>query len=118
MSGRTALLIMDAQLGIVERLGEDQAHLRQMAVAIEAARAAGILVVYVRVAFRPGLPEVSSKNKIFSNIAQATHSRYLEEDASSQIHPAVAPREGDVVVTKRRVSAFRGKRLGPGSPRR
>ncbi len=111
MSGRTALLIMDAQLGIVERLGEDQAHLRQMAVAIEAARAAGILVVYVRVAFRPGLPEVSSKNKIFSNMVQAAHPRYLDEDASTQIHPAIAPREGDVVVTKRRVSAFAGSDL-------
>jgi nicotinamidase-related amidase len=82
-----------------------------MASAIEAARAARILVVYVRVAFRSGLPEVSPKNKIFSNIAQGAQARYMDADPSTQIHPAVAPQEGDVVVTKRRVSAFAGSDL-------
>jgi nicotinamidase-related amidase len=112
MLGRTALLVMDVQAGIVERLGEeDQRYLRLIARAIDAARAGGILVVYVRVAFRPGLPEVSAKNKIFSNIAQVPKARYLDEDDATQIHPAVAPQEGDVVVTKRRVSAFAGSDL-------
>lgn len=54
---------------------------------------------------------MSAKNKIFSNIAQVPKARYLDEDDATQIHPAVAPQEGDVVVTKRRVSAFAGSDL-------
>jgi nicotinamidase-related amidase len=82
-----------------------------VASAIEAAREAGILIVYIRVAFRTGLPEVSPKNKSFSAIADAGRARFDEHDESTQVHPAVAPREGDVVVTKRRVSAFSGSDL-------
>jgi nicotinamidase-related amidase len=32
-------------------------------------------------------------------------------DPATEIHPDIAPREGDVVVTKRRVSAFAGSDL-------
>jgi nicotinamidase-related amidase len=102
---------MDVQVGVVEHFGEDVAYLGRMARAIEAARTTSIPVIYVRVAFRPGLPEVSSKNKSFSAIAEATAARFGEDDESTQIHPAVAPREDDVVVTKRRVSGFSGSDL-------
>lgn len=34
-----------------------------------------------------------------------------EDDEATAIHPALAPRPGDVVVTKRRVSAFAGSDL-------
>jgi nicotinamidase-related amidase len=35
----------------------------------------------------------------------------VEGTAGAEIHPAVAPQDGDVVVTKRRVSAFAGSDL-------
>jgi nicotinamidase-related amidase len=35
-----------------------------------------------------------------------------ELDPGTQIHPAIAPLPGDIVVTKRRVSAFTGSDLG------
>jgi nicotinamidase-related amidase len=111
MSSRTALLIMDTQVGIVERFGDDQAYLGRIASALAAARIAGIRVVYVRVAFRPGFPEVSPKNKTFSALAEAAEARFGDDDTSTQIHPAIAPADGDVVVTKRRVSAFSGSDL-------
>ncbi|HUY86420.1 MAG TPA: cysteine hydrolase [Acidimicrobiales bacterium] len=111
MNARTALLIMDVQVGIVQRFADDNAYLERLASAIGAARAAGIRIIFVRVAFRTGLPEVSPKNKSFSAIAQAVESRFGEGDTFTQIHPAVAPVDGDVVVTKRRVSAFSGSDL-------
>lgn len=111
MSSRTALLVMDVQVGIVERFGRDHDYLGRMASAIEAARAASIPVVYVRVAFRLGLPEVSPRNKGFSAIARTAQTGFGADDESTQVHPAIAPQEGEVVVVKRRVSAFSGSDL-------
>jgi nicotinamidase-related amidase len=111
MTSRTALLVMDAQVGVVARFADDPAYLERMARAMEAARAAGILVVFVRVAFRPGFPEVSSKNKTFSTLVASGQARFGEDDAATQIHPTLAPQNDDLVVTKRRVSAFSGSDL-------
>jgi nicotinamidase-related amidase len=106
---QTALLVMDVQRGIVERFGDDAGYLDRLAGAIDAARAAGLPVVYVVVGFRPGYPEVSDRNLSFSAIAGS--GRFAAGDPGAEIHPAVAPRDGDVVVTKRRVSAFTGSDL-------
>ncbi len=105
----SALLIMDLQAGIVERIG-DQAEelLATLSGAADAARAAGVPVLFVRVAFRPGAPEASPRNASFAQAA----SRGLDEDApATRIHPALGPRTGEVVITKRRVSAFTGSDL-------
>jgi nicotinamidase-related amidase len=104
-----ALLVMDMQVGIVEHFGGDGDPLERVARAIAVARAAGLPVVYVRVAFREEYPEVSPRNRTFSALAQ--RGGLTEGDAMAQIHPAVAPEPGDVVVTKRRVSAFTGSDL-------
>ena len=105
----TALLIMDVQKGIVNRFGDDAGYLTRLSAAASAARGAGIRVIYVVVAFRPGYPEVSERNKSFAAIAGT--GRFTEGDPDSPIHPAVVPAAGDVVVTKRRVSAFAGSDL-------
>jgi len=108
---RSALLVMDVQNGIVERLAEGAGPLLSaVGRAIGAARAAQIPVVYVRVAFRDGAPEVSPRNKAFGALAR--ESRFGEDDVATAIHADVGPRQGDVVVTKRRVSAFSGSDLG------
>ena len=105
----TALLVMDVQGDIVERFADDAGYLPRLASAIAAARAAGIAVVYVTVAFRPGHPEVSSRNKSFRAVAGTE--RYIEGSDATRVHPAVAPAPGEVTVTKRRVSAFAGSDL-------
>ena len=105
----TVLLVMDVQRGIVERAPGDDGYLPRLAGAIDAARAAGIPVIYVVVGFRPGHPEVSARNKSFS--AAASSGRFAAGDPGAEIHPAVAPRDGDLIVTKRRVSAFAGSDL-------
>jgi nicotinamidase-related amidase len=104
----TALLVMDLQRGIVERLG-DAAVLDRAAAAIAAARASDIPVISVRVAFRDGYPEVAADNKRFAALREA--GGMAEADAATAIHPAVAPHEGETVVVKRRVSAFAGSDL-------
>ena len=65
----TALLIMDVQQGIVDRFAGDDGYLDRLTTAIAAARAADVMVGYVTVAFRPGYPEVSDRNKSFAAIA-------------------------------------------------
>jgi nicotinamidase-related amidase len=104
-----ALLVMDVQNGIVARFGDDTGLLDRHERAVTAARAAGVKVIFVRVAFREGYPEVSGRNQSFSS---AAGQRVLLEDGpETQIHPRLAPHPGDVVVTKRRVSAFAGSDL-------
>ena len=105
----TVLLVMDVQRGVVERFAEDPGYLERLSRAITAARGAGIPVVYVIVAFRPGHPEISARNRTFS--AAAAAGQFVEGSPATEIHPAVAPAPGDLVVTKRRVSAFAGSDL-------
>jgi nicotinamidase-related amidase len=104
----TALLVMDVQKAIVDRF-PDPDYLPRLRTATDAARAAGIPVVFVTVGFRPGYPEISSRNKLFSAVARRGGS--VGDDDSMDIHPDVAPEPGDIVVTKRRVSAFAGSDL-------
>ena len=104
-----ALLVMDVQQSIVDRFGDDEAYPPRLAAAVETARRAGIRVIYVVVGFRAGHPEVSERNKSFAAIAGA--GRFAYGDPGAAIHPAVAPTSDDVIVTKRRVSAFTGSDL-------
>jgi nicotinamidase-related amidase len=59
-SGLTALLVMDVQGAIVDRLGNPEL-LERLAGATAAARAAGVRVVYVKVGFRACGPAGSSR---------------------------------------------------------
>lgn len=105
----TALLVMDVQVGIVARFASDVARLAPMRAAVDAAHAGGLPVIFVRVAFRPGFPEVSPANRSFASVAQS--GSWAEDPALTAIHPAVDPRPDDLVVTKLRVSAFAGSDL-------
>ena len=105
-----ALLVMDMQVGIVTRFAQASDVLTPTNTAITAARAASIPVIYVAVAFRPGFPEVSPRNKSFSATKQQ-QSSLSAPMAAMEIHPAIAPQPTDIVVTKRRVSAFSGSDL-------
>lgn len=102
-----ALLIMDVQVGIVERFS-DGGLLDRLIGAATAARAAGVHVIHVKVGFRAGYPEISPASRTFARVASMGG---FVEGVSSRVHPALAPLPGDVVVTKRRVSAFSGSDL-------
>jgi len=104
-----ALLVMDIQNGIVSRFAENADAIIPFQKAVEAARRSEIPVIFVRVAFRDGYPEVSARNKSFSAIA--THGGMSQSESSTQIHESVGPRSDEPVVTKLRVSAFAGSDL-------
>jgi len=103
----TALLLMDFQNGIAGRHPEAAPAVAAAKTALDAARTHGVPVVFVRVAFRDGLPEVSARNKGFGAIKgsdQAAH--FVESSPATQIVDVLAPRSGEAVVVKRRIGAF------------
>ena len=105
-----ALLVMDFQTLIIEGFaGDRDALLARTARLIEAARKAGMRVIYVVVGFREGHPEISLRNHSFGPIRQS--GMFAAGSAGTEIHSAVAPVPGDVVVTKHRVGAFFGTDL-------
>lgn len=108
---RNALLVMDVQRGVVDRYASDGALLERLRQAVDAARAVGMPVIFVRVAFRPGHPEVSSRNRSFAALASRAGPSFGEGDQATLIHPALEVRPEDPVVVKKRVSAFAGSDL-------
>jgi nicotinamidase-related amidase len=99
---------MDYQPVVVSAIGRDaEQALAATVEAIEAARKAGVPVVFVHVAFRPGFKEISPANK-FQQVVPSFGDAFVETQASAQVHPSLGATESDIVVTKRRVSAFAG----------
>jgi nicotinamidase-related amidase len=106
----SALLVMDFQTAVVEMVPADKdTLLARTAGLIAGARKAGMRIIYVVVGFRAGYPEVSPRNQSFGPIRES--GRFAEGSAGTEVHPVVAPRPGEVVVTKHRVSAFAGTDL-------
>ncbi|HLV98629.1 MAG TPA: isochorismatase family cysteine hydrolase [Ktedonobacterales bacterium] len=101
----TALLIMDYQNVAVTRFGGAHPGLLDRAASVlAAARSAGVPIIYIVVRFREGYPEISPRNRVFAQIGKIGSMQ--EGDPATEIHPQVAPRPGDVVVSKRRTGAF------------
>ncbi len=108
--GTSALLVMDFQTAVVEMVPADKdSLLPRTARLIAVARRVGMKVIYVVVGFRAGYPEVSPRNQSFGPIRET--GRFAEGSVGTEVHPAVALRLGEVVVTKHRVSAFAGTDL-------
>jgi len=79
---RTAVLSMDCQTGIVSIYTKDDkdAFLVRAASVLNHARAAGMTIIHVQVGFRPGLPEVSSRNILFGAVkSSAQHQKLFQE---------------------------------------
>lgn len=106
---RQALLVMDFQEGVVEHAPDPKHVLDAASEAIDAAHKHEIPVIFVKVAFRPGFPEVSAKNKAFSVLHETGH--FSHDDPTTRLHPSLKRDNGDVVVDKKRVSAFTGSDL-------
>jgi nicotinamidase-related amidase len=110
--GHTALLAMDCQAGIVSIYAKPQEEFVERASRVlRAARNAGMPVIHVQVGFRPGLPEVSTRNKFFAAIKSSLEHQKLFQGEAGAVHPKLGPEQGDIVVTKHRVSAFTGTDL-------
>jgi nicotinamidase-related amidase len=103
---RTALLVMDYQPGIVDMLDAPEPLLARAREAIDLVRRAGGHVGYVRVAFEDAdfdaVPPSSAMGARVASARQAMHA----DAPTTQVHDAVAPQAGDIVVRKVRVGAF------------
>ncbi len=105
----TALLVMDMQTAVLHNLPDSSAIIASVAQSIAFARSQSIPVFYVVVGFRPGMPEVSMNNKVFSASRERLGNTNMED--GMKIEQAVAPLPGEIIITKRRHSAFTGSDL-------
>jgi nicotinamidase-related amidase len=110
---RTAVLCMDCQTAIVSIYTKDNkdAFLARAGTVLDHARSSGMTVIYVRVGFRPGLPEVSSRNMLFGAVKASEQHQRLFLGPLAAIASPIAPHSEDIVITKHRVSAFYGTDL-------
>jgi nicotinamidase-related amidase len=110
--GSAALLVMDYQVDNLTRFMTAAQSADAIACVpdlIATARDAGMMVIHVVVAFRPGHPEVSPRNPDFS--AVKANGMLVAGSEGAAIHPAAAAREGEPIVVKHRVSPFVGTDL-------
>lgn len=109
----TAVLCMDYQNAIVSGYGGESAAdmLSRAANVLDSARNAGIQVIYIHVGFRPGLPEISPRNVVFSAIKNDPERMKMFSGEGQKIHESVLPNENDIVIAKHRVGAFTGTDL-------
>ncbi len=99
------LLVMDYQPAILANVADADALVTRTAGAIAAARAQGVAVGYVRVAFvdsdYAAIPET---NKSFSVLAAG--GGFPADSPQAAVDDRVAPEPNDIVVRKTRVGAF------------
>jgi nicotinamidase-related amidase len=108
----TALLGMDCQAGIVSIYAKPQEpFLERCSSVLRVARKIGMPVIHVKVGFRPGLPEVAMRNRLFGSVKSSPQHQNLFEGPAGAIHPTLGPEPDDIVVTKHRISAFSGTDL-------
>jgi nicotinamidase-related amidase len=109
----TAVLSMDCQSGIVSiyAKNDEDAFLTRAASILNHARATGMTVIHIKTGFRPGLPEVSSRNVLFGSVKSSAQHQKLFQEPLGAIPSLIAPKTDEVVITKHRISAFAGTDL-------
>jgi nicotinamidase-related amidase len=103
---RTALLVMDYQPGILDRVEDPDALAAKARAAIDTMREAGATIGYVRVAFTDedfeAMPEGAPMARVKALPREAMHA----DSPATQVDERVAPQDGDIIVRKKRVGAF------------
>jgi nicotinamidase-related amidase len=112
-TARTAVLSMDCQAGIVSIYTRDvkDAFLVRVASVLRHARAIGMTIIHIQVGFRPGLPEISSRNALLGAVKSSEKHQQLFQQPLGAIPDTIAPQDDEIVITKHRVSAFAGTDL-------
>ena len=76
---------------------------------LETARQAGVPVIYSRVSFRPGYPDLIVNNQLLAGVRAS--GALVDGERGAEIIDALRPEPGDTVVTHRRLTAFHGTEL-------
>ncbi|WP_206794740.1 cysteine hydrolase family protein [Amycolatopsis sp. MtRt-6] len=103
-----ALIIGDLQRGITDRFPFTRQVLTPVGELLPRARAAGALVVHVQTAFRVNRADLPPDSALFAAFFEAAD---VFHEGSPGIEPALPVEPADVVVRKRRASAFAGTDL-------
>lgn len=104
---RAALLVMDYQNGIVGMVENGEQLVAQAAELIESFRAHGGTIGYVRVAFADGeIESAPASSGMARNVTPERRAMMHADAPATQIHEAIAPQDGDIIVRKQRVGAF------------
>jgi nicotinamidase-related amidase len=107
-----ALLVMDYQVDALTKFmtpAQSANAIARVPVLIAASRDAGMMVIHVVVAFRPGHPEISPRNPLFG--ALKANGMLAAGSEGAAIHPAASARAGEPIVVKHRISPFVGTDL-------
>ena len=76
---------------------------------LDTARAAGATVVYTRVAWQPGYPDLVANSPLLGMVAQ--FGALVEGSDKAEIIPQLTPQDGDIVHTHQRVGGFSASQL-------
>jgi len=101
----TALLVMDYQAGIVDRVPEGDQLVGRARGAIDLVRDWGGQIGYVRVAFEDEDYDFPASSRMGASVRDSGRTFHADAPATA-IDERVAPDDGDVVVRKTRVGAF------------
>src|SRR5271163_2523594 len=102
--GKTALLVMDVQGPTINMLADSTPIIQALTKAIRKARGNNVPVIYVVIGYRKGFPEVRPDSKTYAVLKTMN----MDTEESTNVHESVTPHPGDIIVTKKRVSAFTG----------
>lgn len=108
----SALLLMDFQGFVLDNFLPPAAATEVVSNAsklLAASRAAGMMTIHIIVAFRPGYPEISPRNKLFSYLKES--GLVVPDSDGMKIHESLTPRDSEPVVAKHRIGAFTGTDL-------
>ncbi len=104
----TALLIMDYQVGIADKSPEFNTLIANSNQAIDAARKSGIKVIFTKVCFETGYPEIGVNTIPYF---QQAKTKNLFSGDQSKLVPQLNVEAGDIVINKKRFGAFAGSNL-------
>lgn len=85
--------------GVLDKIGQ----------VLREARATGIKVIYTRVAFQPGYPDLIPNSPLLAMTVQ--HGCLVDGTPGTAIVDELAPQSGDVVITHTRVTGFHSSSL-------
>lgn len=118
---KSLFLVMDMMNDLVDENGfnaktygvqvKERNVLANTAKAIAAARAAGVKIGFVRVGFSADYRECPPVSPIFSGARN--NGIFKLGTWGTEVHPSLAPQEGDFDIVKHRVSPFYGTSLEP-----
>jgi len=103
---RSALLVMDYQPGVLNRIADADELLARAAQTIALVRDRGGLIGFVRVAFEDADYEAIPPTSMLRSRVSSAKSDYHADSPLTAIHEQLSPRASDIVVRKTRVGAF------------